>query len=225
MKIKDLPNLEKPRERLLKYGANNLTNEELISIILRAGTKNSNVKILSNEVLSKSKSINNLKDITIKELCSIKGIGKVKAVTLLAAIELGKRVYTKEIDDKLILNNSSLVHKYFSSLIGHQKQEEVLVILLDNKKRLITYKKMYKGTKSSSLASAKEIYNYAIKEDADAVILMHNHPSGILIPSDEDIKLTNNLINTGKIVGIPLIDHLITNGINYYSFFNNEKSL
>ena len=222
MKIKDLPDLEKPRERLVHYGVNNISNEDLISIILRAGTKDNNVKVLSNKVLSKSKSINNLKDITINELSSINGIGRVKAITLIAAIELGKRVYTKEIKEKLVISNSDLVHKYFSSSIGHQKQEEILVILLDNKKRLLTHKKMYKGTKTSSLVSTKEIYNYAIKENADALILMHNHPSGILDPSNDDIELTNSLIETGKIVGIPLIDHLITNGNEYYSFFNNK---
>lgn len=219
MNIKDLPNNEKPRERLLKYGPDNLSNEDLLAIILRTGTKNHNVKNLSNLILTKIKSINNLDDLSVRELTEIKGVGEVKAVTLLAAIELGKRVANKEINERILINNTDLVHKYFSYLIGHKVQEEMIVILLDHKKRLINYEIMYKGTKNSSLASPKEIYNYAIKEKADALIIMHNHPSGIVNPSSEDKEFTNSMITIGNIIGIPLLDHLITNGKEYYSFF------
>lgn len=220
MKIKDLPQHEKPRERLMKYGASNLSNEDLISIILRTGTKNQSVKVLSNTVLTKIKDINKLDSLSIRELTEINGLGNVKAITLLAAIELGKRVTNKEINNGVLINNTSLVHEYFSHLIGSKEQEEILIILLDHKKRLINYNIMYKGTTSKALASPSEIYNYAIKEKAKAIIIMHNHPSGDIEPSKSDIKLTNNLISTGKIIGIPLLDHLITNGKEYYSFFN-----
>ena len=220
MIIKDLPNAEKPRERLLKYGADNLSNEDLLAIILRTGTKNQNVKILSGIVLTKIKEISSLDKLTIGELTEIKGLGKVKAITLLAAIELGKRVANKEINTGVLINNTDLVHQYFSNIIGDKEREEMLVILLDHKKRLISYEVMYKGTSNSSLASPKDIYNYAIKERASALIIMHNHPSGIISPSEEDLIFTNNLITTGKIIGIPLLDHLITNGKEYYSFFN-----
>ena len=105
-------------------------------------------------------------------------------------------------------------------MIKNEKQENFLVVLIDNKNRLISYKIMYKGTSDSSLVSIKEIFNYAIRESASAIIVLHNHPSGIPSPSKEDIKLTNNLINSGKIIGIPLIDHLIIGNNNYYSFYN-----
>lgn len=219
MILKDLPTSEKPRERLLKYGASYLSNEDLISIILRTGTKNQSVKVLSSKVLSKIKSISDLNDLSIAELTSINGLGKVKAITLLAAIELGKRVSNKEIEEGITLNNTDLVHSYFSLLIGSKIQEELLVILLDNKKRLINYKIMYKGTATSSLASPKEIYYYAIKENAAALIIMHNHPSGVILPSDDDYLFTKSLMQTGNLVGIPVLDHLITNGKEYYSFF------
>lgn len=220
MKINELPNHEKPRERLIKYGASNLSNEDLLAIILRSGTKNNNVKDLSNEVLTKIKTINNLDDIGINELTEVKGLGKVKAITLLAAIELGKRVLNKEISEKIVINNTDAVHQYFAHLIGHERQEELLVILLDHKKRLINYQIMYKGTGTESLASPKEIYNYAIKERAAGVIIMHNHPSGILEPSPADRELTSKLILSGELLGIALLDHIITNGQTYYSFFN-----
>ena len=220
MKLKELPKEEMPRERLIKYGVNNLSNEDLISILIRTGNKDSNVKELSSKILSKIKDISNLDDLSLREFTEIKGVGEAKALTILAAIELGKRVSNKNINDRVLINNTSKVHEYFAPLLKDKKQENLLVILLDNKKRLISYQNMYQGTSESSIVSIKEILNYAIKERASAIIIMHNHPSGIVSPSDEDIKLTNNLISSGKLIGIPLIDHLITNGVDYYSFFN-----
>ncbi len=221
MNLKKYPDSEKPRERLIKYGVENLSNEDLISIIIGTGTKNCNVKELSSIILSKINSIESLDELTISELTSIKGLGKAKTLTLVSSIELGKRVLSKTINDRILINNPQTINEYFSSLISYSKQEELLVILIDNKKRLISYKKMYKGTSNASYASPKEIFNYAIRERADALILMHNHPSGIVNPSMADKILTNNIIETGKVIGIPLIDHIITNGKEYYSFFDN----
>ena len=147
-------------------------------------------------------------------------MGNVKIITLLAAIELGKRVSNKTIKENITLNNTNKVNTYFSHLINDY-QEHLLVILLDNKRRLISYKIMYTGTDDETLASPKEIFNYAIKERASAIIIMHNHPSGIVTPSDNDKYLTNSLITTGKIVGIPLLDHINTSGSNYFSFFDS----
>ena len=220
MKLKELPNEEKPRERLIKYGANNVSNEVLISILLSTGFRNNNVKELSSQILSKIKNIKSLSEISLNELIKIKGIGKAKALTIIAAIELGKRVSEYTLEDKIVLNNTSKVYMYFKNMIKNEKQENFLVVLIDNKNRLISYKIMYKGTSDSSLVSIKEIFNYAIRESASAIIVLHNHPSGIPSPSKEDIKLTNNLINSGKIIGIPLIDHLIIGNNNYYSFYN-----
>lgn len=220
MRLKDIPNEEKPRERLLKNGVNSLSNEELISILIGTGTRNESVKELSTNILSKIKNINNLKDLTINELTSINGVGKAKALTIIAAIELGKRVNSYYPHNKLLLQNTFLVHQYFKDLIGHEKQENFLVILLDNKNQLITHKIMFKGTDTQSLISPKEIYNYAIKERASRIIIMHNHPSGLIEPSQADIDITNRLIMAGQFLEIPLIDHIITNGNNYYSFYN-----
>lgn len=219
MKLKELPKMEMPRERLIKYGASNLSNEDLISILIRTGSKDKNVKELSSEILSKIKEISSLNDLSLRELTNIKGVGTTKALTILAAIELGKRVYNANIEDKLVLNNTKLVNKYFAPLIAKEKQENLLVILLDNKNRLISYKIMFKGTSTYSLVSPKEIFNYAVKERADKLIIMHNHPSGIVEPSNADIELTNQINMSGKIIGIPLVDHIITSGSTYYSFY------
>ena len=224
MKLKELPKMEMPRERLIKYGSSNLSNEDLISILIRTGSKDKNVKELSSEILSKIKDINNLNDLTINELTNIKGVGKTKAISIIAAIELGKRVYSASIKEKVVLNNTDMVNKYFAPLIAKEPQENLLVILLDNKNRLISYKIMYKGTSTYSLVSPKEIFNYAVKERADRLIIMHNHPSGIINPSNADIELTNQINMSGKIIGIPLVDHLITNGNDYYSFYKELTS-
>lgn len=218
MKIKDLPDLEKPRERLNKYGAKYLSNEELLAILLRTGSKDKNVKELSSTVLTKLKTIEDMDKMTINELSSIKGIGKVKAITLLAAIELGKRVNTKSFNENITLNNAALINEYFSNYITGDK-EKLLVILLDNKKRLISYQIMYEGTSEEVSASPKEIFNYAIKERAASIILMHNHPSGVITPSSADENLTKNLALSGQMLGINVLDHIITNGKEFFSFY------
>lgn len=216
MKLSDLPKEEMPRERLIRYGAENLSNEELISILLRTGTKNENVKELASKVLSKIK----LNDFSLGELTSINGLGKAKALSIIAAIEFGKRVNNMIIPERLLINSTEVVHSYFASMIANNKQEKLLVILLDNKKRLISYNVMYKGTFDKSNVSVKEIFNYAVKERAAAFIIMHNHPSGVIKPSNADKLLTNDLLTSGRIIGIPLLDHIITNGKEYYSFLN-----
>ena len=218
MRIRDLPNLEKPRERLCKYGARYLSNEELIAILLRTGSKEVNVKELSNDVLVKLKSISEIDSMTISELTSIKGIGKVKAITLLAAAEFGKRVMSKSFNENVVLSNARVINEYFGSTIMGDK-ERLLVILLDNKKRLISYKVMYEGTSDEVCASPKEIFNYAVREKAACIILMHNHPSGVIVPSNADIELTRNMGLSGQMLGINVIDHIITNGKEFYSFY------
>lgn len=222
MKIKDIPVNERPRERFLRYGVENLSNEDLLSIILQTGTKNLSVRDLSLEVLSRVKNLNDLNSISFGELSSIKGIGKVKAINLISAIELGKRVNNMQIEDKILLNNSKLINKYFGPVICKSKQEELLVILLNNGKRLIGYKRMFKGADTSTVISIKEILNYAIMERACGIVIMHNHPSGNPKPSNQDIDLTNKLIESSNLMGIPLLDHIVTCGSRFYSFLEDK---
>lgn len=219
MKLKDLPNTEMPRERLINVGEDNLTNEELLSIILRTGTKNNSVKEVSNNILSNINSINDLNNLSIKELSKIKGVGLVKAITLKASIELGKRVSNIEINNGMLLNNSNIIHNTFKRMFVGLKQEKLLSIYLDNKKRLINYKIITIGTIDETICHPRDIIYNAIKCNASGIIIIHNHPSGDIHPSPADIKMTNNLIESCKIVGIPLLDHLITNTKNYYSFY------
>lgn len=223
MKLKELPKTELPRERLVNVGESKLTNEELLSIILRTGSKNNSVKDVSNNILSNISNINELNDITLEELSKIKGVGLVKAISIKASIELGKRVSNVNIVNMMMLNNSGVVHETFKQVFIGLKQEKLLAVYLDNKKRLISYKVISIGTKDETIFHPREIIYNAIKCNASALIIIHNHPSGIIIPSKKDIEMTNILINSCNIVGIPLLDHLITNTKNYYSFFKENS--
>ena len=202
MKVKEMPPSFQPRERMLKFGVENLSDVDLLSIILRTGTKDANVKEVSSSILASVGSITNMADVGIRELSKIKGVGNIKAITILAAIELGKRVVNKEIEINMLLNNSNIIHETFKSLFLNSQQEKVLAIYLDTKKRLISYKFIFIGTIDRSIIHPREIFNEALKVHASSLILMHNHPSNDLNPSKEDIAITNQIKECGDIIGI-----------------------
>ena len=217
--IKDIPVNERPRERLVRYGVKNLSNEELISIILKTGTKEVSVKDLSTSILSKCSDISSLKDLEINNLLNIKGIGKVKAIELIAAIELGRRVYLDKNIDSVKITGSIDVYNYFKDLLKDEKQEHFYCLYLDNKKKVISNKLLYVGTINGSTAHPREIFKMAYLVSAAFIICVHNHPSGDSNPSNQDIVFTNNLIEIGKLNNIPILDHIVIGNNSYYSFF------
>ncbi|MBD9114349.1 DNA repair protein RadC, partial [bacterium] len=210
MLIKDLPECEKPRERMLEYGVENLSNVDLLSIILRNGVKDISVKEVAINILNNVESINDLSSLGVRELSNIKGVGPVKAITLLASIELGKRVSIKEAKANMSLSNKEKIHEVFKKFFINENQEKFLAIFLDNKKCLINYKILFIGTNNASIAHPREVFMEAIKANASAVVVMHNHPSGNVLPSEEDKNITEKLIQSGHMLGIPLLDHIIT---------------
>lgn len=221
MLIKNIPEFERPRERFLKFGAENLSNLELISILLNNGTKDISVKELSESILHNINDISELKDITLNKLKEIKGIGNVKAITLLSALELGKRVYYNKNISKIRMNSADKVFYYMKDELNGKNQEYFYALYLDSKKNLIDKKLLFIGTINKSIVHPREIFKYAYLLSASSIICVHNHPSGDPIPSNEDIILTNNLKRIGDIQGIKIIDHIII-GNNYYSFFENQ---
>ena len=224
MSIKDLPNDILPRERLIKYGAKNLSDEELLAIVFRTGTKNTNVKTLAQNVLKTYGDVKNLKYLTINKATKINGLGKVKAVTLLASLELGKRVYEDNtITNRLKVVNAEIAFNYFSRVISLEKQENFLVIFLDNQKKLIKYKVMFIGTINESIVHPREIFKEAFLESASAIILMHNHPSGGTYPSRSDDEVTRRLAQIGELMGIKVLDHIIVSRQEYYSYVENGR--
>ena len=226
MKIKDLPEEERPRERLINYGVEAISNEELIAIILKTGTKNKSVKLLASEILSKINSLNNLDKITINTFKDIKGLGIVKTIELMASIELGKRIFLrKENNKKIIYNNPDIIYEENLYLFKNKKQEYFYVLYLDSKNNLIERKLLFMGTINRSIVHPREIFKEAYLTSASKIICMHNHPSGDTTPSMEDIRLTKSLIEIGKLQGIELVDHLIIGDDNYYSFYNERSDM
>lgn len=219
MKIKNIPKEERPRERFLEVGVENLSNEELLSIILKNGTKNKSVKELALEVLNKY-NINNLKDISFYELLKIKGIGKVKAIEFISAIELGKRIFVsgKSIKKEKWSNpkNIYMNNKY---LFLNKKQECFYCFYFNNNQELIERRLLFMGTINRSCVHPREIFKYAYLNSASSIICVHNHPSGNILPSKEDIRFTKNIKEIGDTFGIPIVDHIIVGDESYYSFY------
>ncbi len=216
--LKDLPSFLKPRERLKKYGATALTNEELLAILLRTGTKDISVKNLALNVLKTIENIENIESLTLNKLMAIKGMGEAKSMSIIAAIELGKRVFLLKDKDKTPITSGKDVYYRFKYLMRLEKQENLIVLLLDSKNKEIASKTIFKGSLDCSIAHPREIFKYAIDNNASRLIIVHNHPSGEAIPSLPDKKFTKQIMESGKIIGIEVIDHIIIGKNNYYTF-------
>ena len=217
-----MPLNSRPRERLLNFGAENLSDEELLSIILRTGTKNESVKEVSLEILKLIDHLEEMDQLTLNKLMQIKGIGQAKAMSIIAALEFGKRVYLKS--DKKVYKITSGYHIYelFKYLYKLEKQENLIVVLLDNKNKIIKSKTVFKGSINISIAHPREIFNFAILNSAYAIIIVHNHPSGDPTPSKNDCAITKQMIASGEIIGIKVIDHIIIGHNKYYTFRENK---
>jgi len=222
MRIKDKPLNERPREKLLEVGKENLTNSELLSIIIKTGLKGENVENISLKLLNKY-NIAELKDISLEELISIKGIGKVKAIELIASIELGKRIYLKENKKLNKLSTPKDIYEYVKYLFVDKKQEYFYCLYFNNKQELINKKLLFIGTINQSITHPREIFKEAYKLSASTIICIHNHPSNDTTPSKEDIRFTKSLVEIGKMQGIPIIDHIIIGNNNYYSFLEQNN--
>lgn len=222
--IKDFPLEERPREKVKQYGINNVTNKELLSIILKTGTKSINVADLALSILRKYK-LHELKDVTITELTKIKGIGEVKAIELLATIELGKRINYKTEEKKKKLNNPEVIFQEMRYLFIDKKQELFYCLYLNEKQELIERKLLFMGTVNKSITHPREVFKEAYRLSASSIICMHNHPSNDLRPSKSDIEFTTSLVEIGKLQGIPVVDHIIVGDSSFYSFYEHNNIL
>lgn len=224
IKFKNLPDYEKPRERLYLNGSESLSNEELISIILKTGCREFSVKEVALNLLTSIGDICKLSSVGINTLIKIDGIGKVKAIELKAAIELGRRVYSNNIYKSEYFFLSSLdVYNYFKNLLINKKQEFFYCLYLDSKKRLIDKKCLFIGTLNMSLVSIRDIFREAYLLSASSFICVHNHPSGDSTPSKQDKMVTKKLIEVGNLHEILLLDHVVVGDNNYYSFMDENQ--
>ena len=223
VKIKKMPIYDRPRERLINYGAGSLSNEELLSILLNSGTKDISVKNLASIILSKTNNLKDLEKLSYHDLISIKGVGLVKASIILSFLELSKRINMEEASiNNIKLNDPLKVFNYFKYRVN-KYQEEFYCIYLDAKKRVISYKLLFVGTVNHSMVHPRDIFKEAYNLNAAFIICVHNHPSGDVSPSLDDINITKRILEIGNLMGIKLVDHIIVSESNYYSFLENGK--
>lgn len=221
-KITDIPTNERPREKMFAYGPEMLTNEELLAVILRTGTKNENALMLSYRVLESVDGLEGLFNSSFSELMKINGVKKAKASQILAVCELYKRFKTTNIKRKRISNPKDVADVIMDELM-FLKQEVLEVIMLDTKNMIISKKQVFKGGLNSSLVHPREIFKEALKVSAASIIICHNHPSGDITPSKEDVNITLRIKECGKIIGIELLDHIIIGSNKFISL--KEQSI
>ncbi len=218
MKIKDWPSEERPREKLVRYGVYYLSDAELLAIIIGKGIKKKNALDLARELLNHFGDLKTIGQRSVAELVEIKGLGWTKAVEILAALELGRRSLVKRDTPQKAFRKPEDLYEYYYPLIGHLKYEVFKVILTDGRNRLIKDSTISKGILDASLVHPREVFALALTEKANAIFLIHNHPSGNPKPSEDDIKITERLVRAGEIMGIKILDHIIIAEDGYYSF-------
>lgn len=215
MRIKDMPSDSKPRERLLKSGIENLSEAELLALILEKGTKKENVIEVSNRLIARY-GLDKLSECSLKELQEISGIGQAKAMQILAVFEINKR--KGMIHNEMVqIRTAKEVFDLFYEKLKDEKQENFYVLMLNNKNCIIGKEKISLGIVDSSIIHPREIFKPAIKNSASRIILMHNHPSGDSSPSKEDKEVTEEIAKAGEVLGIQVLDHVII-GNSYWSW-------
>ncbi len=220
-KFSQYPSELRPRERMETFGVEHLNDVELLAILLATGSREYNVMELSTQLLQRYKGITGLQKLSLVELTEQKGIGKAKATTILAAIELGKRVHINTFANRDVIRNTKDAGVLLQHRMRHLDREHFVVMMLTSSKAIIGVETISIGTLNNSLVHPREVFKQAIRNSASTVILAHNHPSGDCTPSGEDIRITKRLVEAGKIIGIEVIDHVIVGEDSYYSFCEN----
>jgi DNA repair protein RadC len=216
-RIKDLPKDDRPREKLIKHGVQALSDSELLAVLIRVGSKGSSALELARGLLRQEKDLKGVAKKTPIELMRVKGVGKAKAVQLLTAFEIGKRVQGTYEDKRPIIHSPEDVAREVVPFLRDLTHEVFVVLILDAKNGLKHKETLTKGTLNASLVHPREVFKVAIDHLAASVIVAHNHPSGNPEPSREDVDITKQLSEAGKIIGIPLHDHVIIAGESYTS--------
>ncbi len=219
LNIKDWSPEDRPREKMLLKGTSSLSDAELIAILIGSGTANASAVEVAKKVLSAGQ--NNLHELAkmgVKELMKVKGIGEAKAITIVAALELGRRRRDVDAAEKPKIGSSKDAYEILRGDLIDLPREEFWILLLNRAHRVIKKRRISEGGVSGTVADPKVIYKMALEELASAVVVAHNHPSGNLQPSQNDIDLTKKLKEAGKFLEVQLLDHLIVAGTKYFSF-------
>lgn len=224
MKIDEMNKEDKPRERLIQYGPKNLSNCELLAILINTGRKGYSSIEIANELLKNQISLKELKNMSVQNLTQYKGIGLQKAVTLRAAFELGERMNATSLAQRVKIKSPQDVANMMMSKMKDLNQEHFVALFLNSKNIVIKEEIIYVGTLNSSIIHPREVFSAAIKYSSNSIIVLHNHPSGDVTPSKEDISTTIRLKECGQILGIELLDHIII-GENEYKSLSEEGYL
>jgi len=218
--IKELPEFERPREKLIKKGPKALKKEELLAILLRTGLKGKNAVEVAKDILEKYGD-KKLLDVSYEELRNMRGVGLTKAVQILAAIELGSRLFKEKSEKEVYINSPQDVVKE-TEHIKENKKENFVVLYLDARNKLIYKETVSIGSLNANLVHPREVFEPAIRHLAASIILVHNHPSGDPEPSEDDLVITKRLVESGKILGIEVVDHIIVVKDGFFSFKERE---
>jgi DNA repair protein RadC len=216
--MKCLPELDRPYERIEKYGTNTLTDSELLAVIIKTGTKNKKAIDVAREVLNRFHGdVSAVCNAGLKELTEIDGIGRVKALQIKAAGELGVRLSDRRIQKGISAKNYSVIGLKLSHDIGSFSQEIFRILMLNSRFRVIREKDISVGILDAAIIHPREVFSEAVKERCAYVVLVHNHPSGDAIPGNDDFSSTEKIAAAGMIIGIPVFDHIVVSHDNYYS--------
>ncbi|MGA9289048.1 MAG: DNA repair protein RadC [Anaerobacillus sp.] len=207
--IRDYPEEERPRERLVKEGPETLSNQELLAIILRTGTKQESVLQLSYRIIQYFEGLRLLKDASIEELTSLNGVGPAKAVQLIAAMELGRRVSRLQQEERYTIRSPEDGANYVMEDMRFLSQEHFVCLYLNTKNQVLHRQTVFVGSLNASIVHPREVFREAFRRSAASLICFHNHPSGDPTPSREDIEVTKRLSECGKMLGIEMLDHII----------------
>lgn len=220
--MKLLPADDRPREKLIEHGPDILSNSELLAILIRTGTTERSALDIARELTDNGGLYSNIAQArSVADLSKIKGLGPAKAATILAAVELGRRVAGADPQKKVKLSSPEACVNYLMPRMRYEQQEKFLVLLLDSKNQLLKCQQVSEGTLNASVVHPREVFAPAMLHRAACVMAAHNHPSGDPAPSIEDRKLTQALKATGTVMGIPLLDHIIIGDGRYFSFREN----
>ena len=219
-RIHDLPSGERPRERLLHYGPKVLNNAELIAILLRTGIEGASALSIAQHMLAKFEGLRGMADATLAEVSEVKGLSRAKYCQVAAGLELGRRLAALGAADRVIADTPQAIADLLSSEVAHLRQEHLYVVLLDVKNQVLAVRQVYVGTVNTAKVRACEVFRPAVRENATAVVVVHNHPSGDPTPSRSDMELTKQLIEAGGILNVELLDHVIIGGHAHVSLKN-----
>lgn len=216
--IRDLSDMDKPREKALQFGLRSLSSAELVALILRTGIKGKSAVELGQEVLNRTGGLSGLAKADIYELSKISGISKIRALELLACFEMSRRVRYEEALHTDALHDPSSIVRWLEQEIGTSHKEQFLVLFLDVHLRMISYEILFEGTTDRSQVYGREIFREALVRGCTNLILVHNHPGGNVSPSTADLQLTGKLIRMGDLMGVKVCDHLIVSEKDCFSF-------